>query len=337
MNAMSPPAYRKKHMTSVDLAKLAGVSSATVSRAFSPSARINEATRARILSIAREHDYRPNAIASSLNSRKSRLVAVVVSAIGNPCEAEELNSLVHRLQERELLPIILCCADHADRQQLMRLASAYRVDHVVIFSDMVSINDAIGIFRGTRPIIVSFEPPDRSDISHIRIDGAEAAVSIAAKLVANGRRNFAYLTGRRSSWIDKQRQRWFADALSVHGLRFEAVGYGDYSYDAGFKEAALLLCRAKPDAIVCGNDVMAIGVCDAARRLLGKRVPEDIAVVGHDGIAMASWECHDLTTVTLDRPGYIDAIVDFIERDNTASEAPENRTFQCYVRWGATT
>jgi DNA-binding LacI/PurR family transcriptional regulator len=333
---MSPPQSRRKHITSVELAKLAGVSSATISRAFSPSARINEATRAHILSMAREYDYRPNAIASSLNSRKTRLVAVVVSAIGNPCEAEELNGLVHRLQERELLPIILCCADHADRQQLMRLASAYRVDHVVIFSDMVSINDAIGIFRGTRPIIVSFEPQDRSDVSHIRIDGAQAAAAIVAKLVAEGRRNFAYLTGRPTSWIDKQRQRWFVEALARSGLDFKAVGHGDYSYETGFKEAALLLRRVKPDAIVCGNDVMAIGVCDAARRLLGRRVPEEIAVVGHDGIAMASWECHDLTTVTLDRPGYIDAIVDFIERDSAAHELPENKTFQCYVRWGAT-
>jgi DNA-binding LacI/PurR family transcriptional regulator len=147
-----------KRITSKELAKLAGVSSATISRAFSSDSRISAETRNRILSIAQEHDYQPNALARSLNSQRSGLVALVVNSIQNPPEAEQLQYLVQRLQTRELLPIILCCSGYDDKAHLMRMASAYQVDHVVVFSDMVSYDDAIQIFRSARPIIVSSEP-----------------------------------------------------------------------------------------------------------------------------------------------------------------------------------
>ena len=325
-----------KRITSKQLAKLAGVSSATISRAFSSDSRISTATRTRILSIAQEHDYQPNAIARSLNSQRSRLVALVVNSIENPCEAEQLQQLVHRLQERELLPIILCCAGYDDRQHLMRMASAYQVDHVVVFSDMVSYDDAIQIFRTARPIIVSFEPYVDNNASHVRVDGARAAEELVARAVETGRKHFAYLTGRKSSWIDKQRKAWFADALRKHGLAFEAEGHGDYSYDSGFKEAVVLLRRSKVDTVICGNDVMAIGVRDAATRVLGKRVPEDVAIIGQDGIAMAAWESHDLTTMALDHTVFIDQIVSLIERDLADEPEPKTVVLDYKVRWGST-
>lgn len=325
-----------KRLTSKDLARLAGVSSATVSRAFTPDARINQATRSRILSIAEEHDYQPNAIARSLNSQRSRLVALVVNSIENPCEAQQLQELVQLLQERELLPIILCCAGLQDRLQLMRIASAYQLDHVVIFSDMVSLEDAVQIFRTTRPIIVSFEPVAENKVSHVRFDGSKAAGEIIAKAVGDGRRHFAYLTGRQTSWIDKQRKAWFADALAKHGLAFESEGHGDYGYDSGFKEAVVLLRRSKVDAVICGNDVMAIGLRDAATRVLGKRVPEDLAIVGQDGIAMAAWESHDLTTLALDQHAFIAAILRLIDRQRSDENEPSTVTLTYTVRWGAT-
>jgi DNA-binding LacI/PurR family transcriptional regulator len=325
-----------KRITSKEIAKLAGVSHSTISRALSGDARISDATRRRIMSIADEHDYRPNAMARSLNSQRSRLVALVVNSIENPAEGEQLQHLVQQLQERELLPLILCCAGSNDRAHLMRMASAYQVDHVVIFSDLVSYEDAIQIFRSARPVIVSFEPIADNNASHVRVDGSKAAAEVIDKLVKEGRRHFAYLAGRKSSWIDKQRKAWFSEALHKHGLAFESEGHGDYSYDSGFKEAVVLLRRSRVDALICGNDVMAIGVRDAATRLLGKRVPEDLAIVGQDGITMAAWECHDLTTMALDSTAFIDQIVRLIERDRTEDAERETVVLDLKIRWGAT-
>lgn len=113
----------------MDLAKLAGVSSATVSRAFGNDARIKPETRTRILDLAKQHGFRPNAMAASLNNSKSRLVALVVNTVANPSEAEGLDALIHRLQENRRMPLILCCADSKDRSLLMSIASTYQVDH----------------------------------------------------------------------------------------------------------------------------------------------------------------------------------------------------------------
>ena len=325
-----------KRITSKEIAKLAGVSSSTISRAFSGDARISERTRKRIMSIADEHDYRPNAIARSLNSQQSRLVALVVNSIENPCEGQQLQYLVQRLQERELLPILLCCAGHDDRAHLMRMASAYQVDHAVIFSDMVSMADATQIFRTARPIMMSFEPISDPNILQVLVDGSKAAGEVVAKAVSSGHRRFAYLTGRNSSWIDKQRKSWFADALAKHGLSFIAESHGDYSYESGFKEAVVLLRRSPIDAVVCGNDVMAIGVRDAATRVLGKKVPEDLAIIGQDGVNLAMWECNDLTTLALDNTAYMDTVMGFIEDQALGKEHTAAVTHEYTVRWGST-
>src|SRR5258708_23200977 len=127
----------KERITSKQLAKLVGVSSATISRAFSPNARISEQTRLRVLAMAQQYGYQPNAIARTLNNRRSRLVAVVVNTIGNQCEAAQLEVLVHQLQARALLPIILCSADTSHRFQLLPLSSTHPNDHAIIFSDLV--------------------------------------------------------------------------------------------------------------------------------------------------------------------------------------------------------
>lgn len=327
----------KKRITSKELAKLAGVSSATISRAFSADGRISEQTRVRVLAMAQQYGYQPNAIARTLNNQRSRLVAVVVNAIGNQCEAEQLQLLVHQLQARALVPVILCCEDNTDRLQLMRLASSYQVEHAIINSDLVSLKDAVQIFRTASPIIVSAEPIEDGRVSCVQVDGAEAASQIIEKLVGDGRRHFAYLYGRKSSWIDKQRRDWFSKALTGHGLGFEAAGHGDYSYDSGFKEASLLLRRSKIDALVCGNDVMAIGARDAAIRLLDLQVPSDLAIVGQDGISMADWECHNLTTLALDSAAFIDAMMQLVQRQENGSGASSTIVVKCTARWGATT
>jgi DNA-binding LacI/PurR family transcriptional regulator len=245
--------------------------------------------------------------------------------------------LVHRLQARALVPIILCCGDNTDRLQLMRVASNYQVDHAIIVSDLVPLKDAVQIFRTTWPIVVSAEPIEDARASCVRVDGAEAASQIIDKLVGDGRRHFAYLYGRTSSWIDKQRREWFSGALARYGMVFEAKGHGDYSYDSGFKEASLILHRSKVDALVCGNDVMAIGARDAAIRLLKLQVPGNLAIVGQDGIAMARWGCHDLTTLALDQVALIDAIEQIIVRHETDNGAAPTIVIKCTARWGSTT
>jgi len=292
------------------------------------------ATRARILALADEHGFRPNAMARVLNNSQSRLVALVVNTVANPAEAEGLDQLIVLLQQQERLPLVLRCADHEDRNQLMRIASTYQVDHVVLYSDAVSIDDATRIFHSATPIIASSEPLDGRVIADVRLDATAATTEVVNHLVAQGRRRFVYLSGRASSHIDKQRMGWFAAALAKHDLVFDIVEHGDYSYDSGYKEAALLLRRMRPDVIVCANDLMAIGVKDAAA-VLGFDVPADLAVVGHDGVALAGWDSHSITTIA-PRPGLVSATLAAMI-DQRPEAPPAQRVIECMVRWGRST
>jgi DNA-binding LacI/PurR family transcriptional regulator len=325
---------RKTGLTSLGLAKLAGVSSATVSRAFSGDARIRKETREHVLALAEEHGFRPNAIARSLNNRQSRLVALIVNTTANPAEGEGLDQLIHRLQAMERLPLVLCCADHEDRNQLMRLASAYQVEHVVLYSDAVSVEDVTRAFPAAIPIIASSEALGDRDLSDVRLDGAAATGEIVDHLVGLGRRHFVYLSGRASSHIDKQRRGWFATALERHGLAFDIAEQGDFSYESGYKETVLLLRRQRPDVLVCANDLMAIGAKDAAA-LLGLRVPEDLMLVGHDGVALANWDAHSITTIMPPVGSVSQALASLI--DQPADSPPQRHVIACTVRWGRST
>ena len=84
------------------------------------------------------------------------------------------------------MPLLLCCADHNDRNQLMRLASAYQVEHVVLFSDIVLIAEAVAIFHSATPIIASFEPVSDPSLACVRIDGAAASTEIVDRLATAG-------------------------------------------------------------------------------------------------------------------------------------------------------
>ena len=216
----------------------------------------------------------------------------------------------------------------------MRIASTYQVDHVVLYSDAVSIDDAAHIFRSAVLVVASSEPLDGRVVSDVRLDASAATKEVVDALVGAGRKHFVYLSGRSSSHIDKQRMAWFAAALDLHGLAFDIVEHGDYSYESGYKEAVLLLRRGRPDAIVCANDLMAVGVQDAAA-LLGLDVPKDLAIVGHDGVALARWDSHSITTI-MPPPGAVsDALAGIIDLGPAAPAV--QRRINCIVQWGRST
>lgn len=313
-----------KKMTAMQLAKLAGVSHATVSRAFSPNGTVSEKTRENILQLANIHGYRPNSIAASLNRSRSRLVAIVASAIGNLYEAEQLDLLTFELQTMGLMPLLLNCNRHTDSKALMQLASSYQVDYTIVFADLISNEDVKKIFGASRLILVRNRPETASDHTTIIIDPRNAIAEAVNTLVAVGRRQFLFLHGRETSSMDKKRKAYFDDALLNHGLRFTQEAFGDYRYNSGFQEAMLFLKRSPEiDTVIVSNDAMALGVLDAAA-MLGVKVPDDIAVIGHDGVEMAFWNAYNLSTIALNHQEYVNAIISRIR----AFEADDNATIE---------
>ena len=328
----------KKRITSVQLAKLAGVSHATVSRAFNAQDKVREATRDKILRLARKHGYSPNAIAASLNRSRTQLVAIVVNAIGNLCESEQLDLLLEELQRIGLMPLLLSCDRHEDIGTLMRLASSYRVDYAVVFSDLLSAEDADNIFGPAKTILVTAMPEPVTNMPTVLIDAEAATLEAVEHLVESGRRSFCYLSGRRSSCIDRLRFQTFARALARHDLRFIVQGQGNFDYDSGFKEASMLLSQNPTlDAVIAANDAMAIGIRDAAVTLHHRNVPEDLAVIGHDGVRAAFWACNNLSTIALDHREYAHAIINKIQQiESNDPSANKATVLPCRFRRGGT-
>jgi DNA-binding LacI/PurR family transcriptional regulator len=229
------------------------------------------------------------------------------------------------------------CGKSEDRHRLVEFASTYQVDHAIIFSDLIAADIAYEIFHNINPIIATSEPVTDPEMNSIHLDGSDGARQIVDSLVEKGRRNFAYIHGRTTSWIDRQRQEWFEQALASHSLGFVAEGSGDYTYESGYKETVMLLRRNKVDALICSNDVMAIGAIDAARNVLGRHVPDNLAVVGQDGVPLASWECHQLTTLVCDQDKVSKQVIAMINGASPTQTVSNKYVQIASVTWGATT
>lgn len=322
----------RRWVTSADVAREAGVSRAAVSRAFTPGASVAPETRRRILAAAAAVGYRPNAIARSLNTRRSGIVGVVITEIANPFYARLLEALGSALQARGLLPLVAVAPDPGATDELLAHLLSYQVDGVVVASAMLSSHIAARCAAARTPVVLV----DRRAGEH----GAHAAVvgadnvgggrMVAALLAASGHRRPAFLAGIEATSTSRERERGFVAGLAAHGLVLAARATGGFSYAGGRAAARRLLARPdRPDAVFCANDEMALGVMDAARTELGLGIPEDLSVVGFDDTPPAGLAAYGLTTVAQDVARLAAAAVAALQDRPGARRGPARARIPC--------
>lgn len=306
------PEQARRWVTSADVAQAAGVSRAAVSRAFTPGASIAPETRRRILAAADAVGYRPNAIARSLNTRRSGIVGVVITEIANPFYARLLEALGLALQARGLSPLIsLAPAPEATDGLLSHLLS-YQVDGVIVASATLSSHAAARCAAARTPVVLLDRRTDGGGpaAAEVGADNAGGGGLVADLLAAAGHRHPAFLAGLEDTSTSHEREQGFMAALGRHGLALVAREAGGFSYAGGREAAARLLGRRdRPDAVFCANDEMALGLMDAARTEFGLRVPQDLSVIGFDDAPPAALAAYDLTTVAQDVPRLAEAAV----------------------------
>ncbi|GGL49985.1 LacI family DNA-binding transcriptional regulator [Wenxinia marina] len=283
-------------VTAHDVALAAGVSRSAVSRAFSPEASIESRKRAHILAVAESLGYRPNLIARGLTGRGSGLIAVVVGNVSSPYEAWFLDVLAEAIRAEGLLPLLLPVSPGQELEPALDHALAYQVDGAVIAAGSVSRKLAERCSAMGAPVVV---------VGRVIEDGADSVCCdnragmalVVERLVAAGRRRVAWIGGYADTFSNIERLEGLTTGLSAAGLKLVDSRRGNYSVEGGLAQALTLLTGPEPvDAIVCGNDAMAIGALSAAQRL-GRRVPGELSVTGFDDIPAASWEAYSLTTV----------------------------------------
>ena len=288
--------------TSFDVAALAGVSQSAVSRAFTPGSSIAEETRQKVLEAARKLAYVPNSIASSLTTKRSNIVALILGDMNNPFYVHTLHAFSRRLQEQGRQVLIFTVDRGAESDEAIMHLLAYQVDGVILTAAQLSTRMTSMCHERGIPIVLFNRYIPGSDASGVRCDNAAGGRLIAEAFLAAGAKSFAMLTGDPKGTTSADRVRGFVDRLLEDGIkRSDIVSVeGNSSYDAAFNATLSLMSdknRSRPDALFGINDIMAMGALDALKYRLGLRVPEDLMVAGFDDIPEGRRAPYQLTTV----------------------------------------
>jgi DNA-binding LacI/PurR family transcriptional regulator len=282
-----------------EVAELAGVSTATVSRVLSGSLGSEAATRERVLSAAERLDYRPSATARALRRRATQTLGLLVTDIINPFFPEVARA-VEDAAHLHGYGLLLCNAADDPKRELayLNLLLERRVDGVVVASSRVTRRHAALLARSPVPVVLVNSEARGSGLPAITTDNRRAARLAAVHLLSLGHTTIAHVTAPAANAAAGLRLAGVRDALRAAGVTGElAIAMGDGHVEGGERAVAELLADAPAvTAIACYNDLTAIGALRAARAC-GRRVPDDLSVVGFDDIDLAAWTDPPLTTV----------------------------------------
>lgn len=284
--------------TQKDVARLAGVSQAAVSRVQGGHGYVAEPVRARIMAAMAALDYRPDPLAQSLITGRSNIVAVVVGNMLNPFFPVLLDAMTEsmRLLRREVLLFNL--APGQDIDDLIPDVLRYKVAGIIVAAATLSSRaseqcDAAGV-----PVVLFHRYTELGGTFAVACNNVGGGELVARLLLAAGRSRVAYIGGLMDSSPNRDRRAGFIQGLARQGVAPILVEDGEFSYAWG-RRATLQLFRSgiAPDGIFGGDDAIACGVLDALRHDLKLQVPEDVSVVGFDDIPEAAWASYDLTTI----------------------------------------
>jgi LacI family transcriptional regulator len=269
-----------------DVARLAGVSIGTVSKALNANGRLSAETRAKVLRVAREIEYRPNDLAQSLHRARSMTVGILSNDSFGRFAFPIVAALERRLSDHGIAVFMCNATDDPmrERRHIDQLLGK-RVDGLVVTARRADRRAPIEPAARGLPVIYVFSQVENKDALCLLPDDEGGARLAVRHLVALGRRRIAHITGPERFEAVRLRQQGWRGAIAEAGLKAAAADClpGRWS-EAWGREAVHELFsrrRAAPDALFCGNDQIARGAVDALREL-GLAVPADVAVVGFD-------------------------------------------------------
>lgn len=324
-------------MTSIkDVAKLAGVSVMTASRAINRHSSVSVDARNKVLKAAKTLDYRPNLTARSLRVSRSQLIGLLLPDIENPVFAS-LAKHVEEAANRLGYNVILgnTWEDHRREAQYIELMLSRRIDGIIL--SPVSPDNHRQLCQISAPVVQLdrfFHKENEDQPPFVGVDNREVGRMAARHLAGLGHRHFACIPGPLHIGVFAERLEGFREELSNAGHQLAAVigagEVGQIGYGAKFFEELLRICPLRPLALFCANDLTALGAIQAANRL-GFAIPGDVSVIGVDDIPAGNLTHPTLTSIRQPVKEIADAGVELLvdmltrreKRDKREAKRPE--------------
>jgi LacI family transcriptional regulator, galactose operon repressor len=290
---------RRTRPTIYDVARLAGVSTATVSRALNGTGQIAPATRAAIDAAVQQLGYHPNTAARSLVTRSTQTIALLLPDITNPFYAALMSGIQE--QAREAGHTMLLCTTEGDperEEQYLSLLRAKQVDGVLV-DGLVLPPDRIARFtRDGLPIVCLDRDIDSKAVPLVQVDNRLGARMATEYLLSLGHKRIAHVAGAPELRISEERIQGYRDALSAAGIQPDPnlVAVGSFLEEGGYEAMRTLLEGSGFSAVFAANDLSALGVLSAIVES-GRSVPGDVSVVGFDDLRLSQFTIPPLTTI----------------------------------------
>ncbi len=291
------------HVTSIkDIARLAGVSHSTVSRALAGNPRIPESTRQRIQNLASELGYTPSLVARSLVTQETHTLGVVVASLTDPYAVEVVGGIEAAARASHYTVVIVSSDGEPAREiAAIHALAGQRVDGVIVVSSRAGDRYVDLSSQWRFPLVLVNSTPRGTTVYSVASDNRHGASLAVAHLLGLGHRRIAYIGGPSGAASARERLAGYRLSLAEHQIRLDEALFvtGDGTPAAGergFRQLIDLPASRRPTAIFCYNDLTAIGCLHAAHRR-GVAVPEALSLVGFDNIPLSALTWPPLTTV----------------------------------------
>lgn len=287
-----------------DVAKLANVSPATVSRVLSQPELVSVKTRRKVMEVIKQVNYKPHLVARQFRTQETKIILVVVPDITSAFFSKVLRGIEHVAIEHGYQVILGDTEDTVEREkEYVNLLLQKQADGMVLLTARLN-KESLEEISKNYPIVLACEYIDGLNVPTVSIDNISSARKATEHLINLGHTKIAHITGSIHVVLSRDRLRGFQQAMISHNLEVESayIQEGDSSFESGYQQMLKLLAiEEPPTAVFAFNDDMAMGAMKAAKER-GITVPDNLAIVGFDNIKMSSIIEPKLTTV--DQPKY---------------------------------
>ncbi|MEJ5228582.1 MAG: LacI family DNA-binding transcriptional regulator [Pseudothermotoga sp.] len=278
------------------VAQMAGVSISTVSRVINNPESVSEELRNKVRKAIEALGYQPNQIARSLRTGSTKLIGFIIPDITNPAFLLMVKGAQDFLK-RKGYTFMVCGTDHNIREEvkLLKALLSQNVEGMIVTCSGGQNSDFSRIVNSTNVKMVFMDRRyEDLNVPYVGVDNTTGVEKITDYLIESGHRSLVYLSGERNTSSARERLRGFVNSVRRHAVVDFQILYGKFTFESGYELTKRL--KEIPQAIVGGNDLVALGAIEALTQM-GYSIPEDVSVVGFDDMFYSKYSKPSLTTV----------------------------------------